>query len=73
MNMKYTISLDSNNGTARFSGDAVTLTAQRNCSDTRFSLSVVFSDWEEDAYVFLPACAYNGNRFRRRKTNYPPE
>lgn len=73
MNMKYTISLDSNNGTARFSGDAVTLTAQRDCSDTRFSLSVVFSDWEEDAYVFLPACAYNGNRFRRRRTNYPPE
>ena len=71
-NMEHRISLHSNNGKVSFSGDAVTLVAEKSCSDTRFSLSVEFLEWEQDAYVFLPACAYNGNRFHRRKTNYPP-
>lgn len=71
--MKYTISLDSNNGVVHFSGDTVTLLAEKSSSDTRFSLSVDFPEWEQDAYVFLPACAYDGNRFQRRKTAYPPE
>lgn len=71
--MEHTISLFSNNGSVSFSGNTVTLVAENDCSDTRFSLSVAFGQWEEDAYVFLPACAYNGNRFQRRKTAYPPE
>lgn len=71
--MKYNISLDSNNGDISYFGDSVKLVAKENCSDTRFSLSVSFPEWEEDAYVFLPACAYNGNRMKRRKTTYPPE
>lgn len=70
--MEHKITLYSNNGTAGFSGDALTLVAEKSSSDTRFSLSVEFPQWEEDAYVFLPACAYNGNRFKRRKTSYPP-
>ena len=70
--MNYVITLHSNNGNASFSGDTVTFVAKKTCSDTRFSLSVDFPQWEEDAYVFLPACAYDGNRFQRRKTEYPP-
>lgn len=70
--MEYQMTLYANNGTASFSGDTVILVAEKDCADTRFSLSVAFSDWEEDAYVFLPACAYNGNRFKRRKQTYPP-
>lgn len=70
--MEHTISLFSNNGSVSFSGDTVTLVAENDCSDTRFSLSVEFGQWEEDAYVFLPACAYDGNRFKRRKQIYPP-
>lgn len=27
-----------------------------------FDFDVVFPEWEEDTYVFLPACAYNGNK-----------
>ena len=71
--MEYNISLHSNNGNISFSGDTVTLVAEKHSSDTRFSLSVDFPEWEEDAYVFLPACAYNGNKMKRRKTTYPPE
>ena len=71
--MKHNISLYSNNGTVSFSGDTVTFVAKKDSSDSRFSLSVTFAEWEEDAYVFLPACAYNANKMQRRKTNYPPE
>ncbi len=71
--MDYKISLQSNNGSVSYSGDTVTLAAKETCGDTRFSLTVDFPEWEQDAYVFLPACAYNGNKFKRRKTNYPPE
>lgn len=70
--MEYNISLQSNNGTVRFLGDRVMLEAQKTCSDTRFSLAVEFPEWEQDAYILLPACAYNANRFKRRKTTYPP-
>lgn len=71
--MEYNISLQSNNGSVSFSNNTVTLVTKEACSDTRFSLTVDFPRWEQDAYVFLPACAYNGNKFKRRKTNYPPE
>ena len=71
--MEYNITLHSNNGSVSFSENTVTLVADKACSDTRFSLSVDFPQWEQDAYVFLPACAYNGNRFKRRKATYPPE
>lgn len=71
--MEQKITLYSNNGNVIFSGDTVTLVADKHSSDTRFSLSVDFPEWEKDAYVFLPACAYNGNKMKRRKTTYPPE
>ncbi len=70
--MEYQISLCSNNGIVSFSGDMVTLAAEKDCSDTRFSMTVDFPHWEKDAYVFLPACVYNGNKFKRRKAMYPP-
>ena len=65
--MEHKILLHSNNGTVSFSEDTVTLVAKEACSDTRFSLSANFPEWEKDAYVFLPACAYNGNKMKRRK------
>lgn len=71
--MDYNILFRSNNGKVSYSENAVTLVTQEACSDTRFSMTVDFPQWEQDAYVFLPACAYNGNKFKRRKTNYPPE
>lgn len=71
--MEYNISLHSNNGNTSFCGELVTLVTKETCSDTRFSLTVEFPEWEKDAYVFLPACAYNGNKMKRRKTTYPPE
>lgn len=71
--MEYHISLHSNNGTVSFTDDQVKLVAEKSCSDTRFSLTVDFPRWEQDAYVFMPACAYDANRFERKITTYPPE
>lgn len=31
----------------------------------RFSVTIGFSDWERGTWVFMPACAYNGNRDAR--------
>lgn len=49
-----------------------TRTAEGN-GECRFDLSWTFPGWEDDAYVFLPACAYDGNRsFAVREQRYPP-
>jgi len=41
---------------------------------SRFSVSWEFPGWEDDTYLFMPACAYNGNRDIHRRTflRYPP-
>ena len=70
--MDYKITLRSNNGFVKFSDNTVTLAPEKNYDDTRFSLSIEFLEWENDAYIFLPACVYNGNKFKRAKIPYPP-
>ena len=70
--MNYNIKLSTNNGSAKYDGSAVTLIAENNNEDTRFSLSVEFDNWEENTYIFLPACAYDANRFEKIKCQYPP-
>ncbi len=72
MNVNYKIDLNSNNGFVEYSNDTVSLTAESDHSNTCFSLTVEFPDWKDDTYVFLPACAYDGNRFRRADYKYPP-
>ena len=44
-------------------------------TETVRSLTWTFSDWPDDAWVFLPACAYNGNRDTERRDcrSYPPK
>lgn len=70
--MNYVVKLDSNNGKVKYRIDTVSLIAGDDHNDTRFSLHVEFPEWEKDAYTFLPACAYDGNKFKRVKCNYPP-
>lgn len=70
--MNYEIKLHANNGMAEYCNGLISLIAEKDHQDTRFSLSVEFPEWENDAYVFFPACAYDGNRFKRMKCQYPP-
>ena len=70
--MNYEITLHSNNGRAEYRDDSVSLTADGDHGDTRFSMTVEFPAWERDAYLFMPACIYDGNRFEKMKCKYPP-
>ena len=63
--MKHEIFLNSNNGVPSIDGNGVSLVCQEDSQDTRFFLSIGLTEWENDAYVFLPACVYNGNRFEK--------
>ena len=47
---------------------------QTTDAPARFSLVFDFPKWEPDTWVFMPSCAYNGNRDARRQffDRYPP-
>ena len=65
----------SETGTVRDEGERVVYTrTAEGTGPSRFSVTWTFPDWEADTYVFLPACAYNGNRDVRRRffPKYPP-
>lgn len=70
--MKYEIQLLTNNGRAEYRDGYFSLIAEKSHTDTRSSMSVKFIDWEEDTYVFMPACVYDGNAFEKMKSKYPP-
>ena len=70
--MYYSITLHSADGAVGFSDETVIFNSAADSADARFSLTVGFPEWEDDAYIFLPACAYDGNRFRRTRMKYPP-
>ena len=72
INMKDRITFGSNNGAVTFSDGTVTLIPEKDNEDTRYSLTVSFPDRENDAYLFFPACVYDGNRFSRKRMAYPP-
>lgn len=68
--MKYTVSGSSAFGTCKIDGNVI-FKADRPSDNAFFEVSFSFSDWEEDAFVFMPACAYNGNRFKKVDWAYP--
>lgn len=70
--MKYELVLHSEDGSCIFEHNQVKFVASRTCEEAFFNMEICFSQWEESAYVFLPACAYNGNRFARMASSYPP-
>ena len=70
--MKHEISLFSNNGITSYINSQIHLECERNKENTYFSMSIKLLEWENDAYIFLPACVYNGNKFKKSFTSYPP-
>ena len=70
--MKYTVKASSEFGSAEIHGETVRFIADKHHASAFFSLSFRLENWEEDAYVLMPACAYNGNRFKRTgRYGYP--
>ena len=70
--MKHILSLYSNNGTVSYADYQITLKCRDKCKDTRFGITVSLTEWENDAYVLLPACAYDANRMKKSFCSYPP-
>lgn len=55
---------------------SVTLRLQllsEKASQIQLSLSFIPEYWSNDVYLLLPAASYNGNRFKARRTPYPPK
>jgi hypothetical protein len=70
--MKYNLELYSDNGTLTYSDSVLTFIAESDSDNAQYGMKFDFSDWEDDAYIFMPACAYNGNRFKKLYVKYPP-
>ncbi len=70
--MKHEISLASNNGVPEYKGSQLTLRCERSEESTYFSATISLSQWESDAYLLLPACVYDSNKFKKSPCSYPP-
>ena len=70
--MKYNFITRSDFGKCEYQDETVTFTASQDAQEARFFLDVEFPDWEDDCYILIPACAYNGNRFKMVTRPYPP-
>ena len=70
--MKYSVKAISDNAKVSYENELVKAVFDKDSDNASFALKIDFSEWENDAYVFMPACAYDGNRFPRVKRKYPP-
>ncbi|MBQ7901081.1 MAG: hypothetical protein IJ365_03840, partial [Clostridia bacterium] len=70
--MKYTIQCNTEYGVCLADNDIITYTADNNYDEARFSFEINFPNLDNDAYIMMPACAYNGNKFKRVERSYPP-
>ena len=70
--MNYSISTKSECGKCEYVNETVHFVANNDYPEARFFLDVDFLDWEEDCYIFIPACAYDGNRADFAIRKYPP-
>ena len=69
--MNYKISTLSQNGNCILENEKVVFIATEPAKEAFFRAEVDFTDWEEDAFIFMPACAYNGNRIKKINRPYP--
>lgn len=70
--MEYQIITHSEDSLCTFEHDRVKFIASQTRKEAFFDMEIRFTQWEDDAYVFLPACTYDGNRFTRMASSYPP-
>lgn len=61
--VNYALSFNSLFGKCSYQNGVLEFIAEREEVDAKWNFAIDFIDWEEDAYIFAPACLYNGNRF----------
>ena len=70
--MQYEIGLAAPCGELSYEGETLRFTSSETVENAFAEMSFSFPDWEKETYVFMPACAYNGNRFAQIESSYPP-
>jgi len=70
--MKYTMQHSSKFGFCELKDDKIIYLAERDCEEIFFNFDISFPEWEKDCYMMMPACVYNGNRFKKVERKYPP-
>ena len=70
--MKYEISCNSLYGKCAYADNSIHFSANGDFDEAVFTMTVIFPEWKKDCFIFMPACAYNGNRQKRVTRKYPP-
>ncbi|MBQ4087266.1 MAG: hypothetical protein IJC78_03350 [Clostridia bacterium] len=70
--MEYKINCYMENGTVLIDEAIVTATCNTQTEQAFFTMDISFPSWNKDAYTFMPACVYGGNKIRRVTRPYPP-
>ena len=68
----YTIFTGSEYGSCVYENEEVVFQAKACYGEADWKIEVAFDEWEEDCYIFAPACAYDGNRIKQVDRAYPP-
>ena len=68
----YKIKTHSLYGQCIYENEQVIFQAKACYNEADWSIELSFDEWEEDCYVFAPACAYDGNRIKQVDRAYPP-
>ena len=68
----YKMSTSSQFGQCTYQDNKVTFLANACYEEACWSVEILFEEWEEDCYVFAPACAYDGNKIKQVDREYPP-
>lgn len=71
--MKHILKTESNYGKCEYKDGSVSFTAARDFDEAFFEAEIELCDYERDAYVFAPACIYDGNRYKKVRRSYPPQ
>ena len=70
--MQYSIQAQSDYGVCRYEQEKVYFQANKCYDEADWRVEITFPEWEDDCYVFAPACAYDGNRIQQVQRDYPP-
>ena len=70
--MKYTINGSTSCGECRYGENEVVFIADNDYNEAFFELNINFTEYSDDMYIFMPSCAYNGNKANRLYRPYPP-
>lgn len=70
--MQYTIKTLTACGTCRYENEKLYFKADKCYEDADWRVEISFSDWEDECYIFAPACVYDGNKIEQVDRAYPP-